>query len=300
MIEISNFLEMKEEYINKVYDLFKESNKESNIKKIEEYETHCKSSHFNFGNDYYILTEGDMVKAILGLITKPIEESGDAYITDVSCKEEDKKYLDFLFKQIKKKTINLKDHTLKAGFKENNSYVEEILLNNGGINPYEILEMKYTNNEEIDNIESNSLIGFELLNKEKESEYIYVHNESFKNSPNGSTIQVEDMKEVFENYNKYSFYEIAILKENNNPIGFYEVLIDNGVGEIDSIGVIPEFQRKGYGLQILKKAVEVLKGKNPVEIKLIVVSTNENAFKMYKKYGFEVEKIHSKWYELAY
>jgi ribosomal protein S18 acetylase RimI-like enzyme len=300
LIEIKNILDLNEEQLNQAYKLFKKYNKLSSIRSIEEYENHCKSSHFNHGNDYYFLVKEGSIKGIAGLITKPVEETGEAYITNISVNENDKAYLDDLLKFIKNKTKSLPKHTLKAGFNIENNHIEEILLENGGTNSYEILEMIYKKNKLLDNIKIDDNISFKPLCKENEEDYIYAHNESFINSPNGSTIEKNDMEEFYKNYKKYPYYDISTAWHNENLIGFYEILRDDNIGEIESIGIIPEFQGKGFGLQILKHTVNQLKKQDLKEIKLIVVNTNEKAYQMYKKYGFELAKIYSKWYELKY
>ncbi len=280
--------------------MFKEYNKFSSIYNFEEYLTHSESSHFDNGNDYFILLEKNLVKAVAGLITKPIKISGDAYITNISCHKEDKEYLDYLLQYIKEKTKELPEHTLKAGFNEENSHIEEILLKRGGNNPYEILEMKYLGSKKLDGLKVDEDITFKPLNKDNKSDYIFAHNQSFRNSPNGSTIENEDMEEILKNYEKYSFYDSSIVLHKNKVIGFYDILKDDSDGEIESIGVVPGYQGKRYGLQILKRTVDTLEKQNVNKIKLIVVSTNKPALEMYKNYGFKVDKIYSKWYELKY
>ncbi len=300
MIEIKNILELDKKQKDNIYKLFKDYNKNSSIDNLKEYIRHCESSHFNNGNDYFVLVKEGLVKAVAGLITKPIKISGDAYITNISCNKKDKEYLDYLLKYIKNKTKELPEHTLKVGFNVDDSHIEEVLMKNGGRNPYEILEMKYLGSKKLDNLKVNNDVNFQSLNKENQEDYIFAHNESFKNSPNGSTIEKEDMGEIYENYEKYKFYNTAIALYKNKVIGFYEILEEDNIGEIESIGVIPEYQGKGYGLQILKRTVDTLEKQNVNKIKLIVVSTNKSALQMYKNYGFKVDKIYKKWYELEY
>lgn len=295
---VKNILELDKTQKINTYKLFKKYNEFSNISTLDEYIKHCKSSHFNNGRDYYILIEEDSVKAVAGLITKSIKESGDAYITNISCKEEDKDHLDYLLKYIRMKTGNLPKHKLKVGFNKDHIHIEEILLKNGGSNSYEILEMRQSNYKLLEQITENDNLKYELLTDNNETDYIFAHNESFKKSPNGSTIDKDDMKDIYENYNKYPYYEIAVVYKKDVVVGFYEILIDNNVGEIDSIGVIPEYQGNGFGLQILKRTVDRLKEQKVRETELIVVDTNKKAFEMYKKYGFKVKKVYSKWYEL--
>jgi N-acetylglutamate synthase-like GNAT family acetyltransferase len=74
------------------------------------------------------------------------------------------------------------------------------------------------------------------------------------------------MEEFYKNYKKYPYYDISTAWHDEKLIGFYEILRDDNIGEIESIGIIPEFQGKGFGLQILKHTVNQLKKQDLKEI----------------------------------
>lgn len=53
------------------------------------------------------------------------------------------------------------------------------------------------------------------------------------------------------------------------------------------IDILPTYQHKGYGSELLKAATENLASKNIHSLMLVVSSENKNAVKFYKKNGFE-------------
>lgn len=91
---------------------------------------------------------------------------------------------------------------------------------------------------------------------------------------------------------------IYIAEVNNTIIGKVHFEINDGVGGIYGLGVLPEYRRKGYGREILIMAIERLKEKNPNEIMLQVDVQNRNALELYKYCGFE-ETSTMEYYKLS-
>lgn len=61
---------------------------------------------------------------------------------------------------------------------------------------------------------------------------------------------------------------------------------------INGLGVLPNQQGKGYGRELLYGIMKELLKKNIQNIILDVNSTNENAFQLYRKSGFEIESAY--------
>lgn len=91
---------------------------------------------------------------------------------------------------------------------------------------------------------------------------------------------------------------IYIAEVNNTIIGKVHFEVNDGVGGIYGLGVLPEYRRKGYGREILIMAIERLKEKNLNEIMLQVDMQNKNALELYKYCGFE-ENSTMEYYKLS-
>lgn len=91
------------------------------------------------------------------------------------------------------------------------------------------------------------------------------------------------------------FIYVAELEEK--IIGKVNLEVTNGVGGIFGLGVRPEYRGKGYGREILMKAIEILKEKGAKDIMLQVEAKNSNALNLYKSCGFE-ETSTMNYYEL--
>lgn len=79
--------------------------------------------------------------------------------------------------------------------------------------------------------------------------------------------------------------EVFIAYENDAPIGFIACETKVNVTEIRSIAVLPEWQGRGIGMQMVKNTLKSIK--IPV-VHLVTHPKNTNAIVMYLKCGFEI------------
>ena len=70
-------------------------------------------------------------------------------------------------------------------------------------------------------------------------------------------------------------------------IGKVHLEVQNGVGGIYGLGVLPGYRGKGFGRDILMKAVEKLKEKQVQQVMLQVSVKNKNALGLYQSCGFK-------------
>ena len=80
---------------------------------------------------------------------------------------------------------------------------------------------------------------------------------------------------------------IYIAEVENKIIGKVHLEIGDDVSGIYGLGVLPEYRRKGYGREILTRAIEKLKEKNSKGIMLQVAAINKGALDLYRSCGFE-------------
>ncbi|WP_232699970.1 GNAT family N-acetyltransferase [Brevibacillus daliensis] len=81
--------------------------------------------------------------------------------------------------------------------------------------------------------------------------------------------------------------EIALV--DNQPIGKIAVMLIPERAFIFAFAVLPEFQGKGYGSEILQTVVCDLQKHLPSKIELEVATENVNALSLYRRCGFEVQ-----------
>lgn len=85
---------------------------------------------------------------------------------------------------------------------------------------------------------------------------------------------------------------------NNKIVGKVRLNVEEGVGGIYGLGILPEYRGKGYGREMLSLAVEKLKEKDIKDIMLQVEAKNKKALNLYKSCGFE-ETTTMNYYEIS-
>jgi ribosomal protein S18 acetylase RimI-like enzyme len=83
-------------------------------------------------------------------------------------------------------------------------------------------------------------------------------------------------------------------------IGMGGVSFEEDGGYIFGLGIIPEYQGKGFGKAMLELLLKDLIEENIEKIMIEVDSENENAFNLYKKCGFEIETAFEYFRKKAY
>ncbi|TDT57293.1 GNAT family N-acetyltransferase [Fonticella tunisiensis] len=250
---------------------------------------------FNCGESHFSLWDDGEIKGTLAVITKNVEENGEAFLTCVNIREEDKGYFTFLLKRGMKYISTIKPKIVKLGIYTGISYLIPCVLDFGFKEVYKAMIMKHEEN-------SGYYMKFpdevEFINISKENKMIFqqIHNDAFINSPNGSILTDDQMEELMNEYRQCP-HMAGLMYYKGRPAGIYELSIKNDVGWIDGIGIAPEFQGKGLGKILLYKAMDILYTSGTKEVKLFVISSNERAVKLYEKNGFVKEKVTSTWFE---
>ena len=86
------------------------------------------------------------------------------------------------------------------------------------------------------------------------------------------------------------------LSLNGKTIGYLIAMLATDSADILSIGIDPDFQRKGHGTALLKHLIEELRKRHMGEILLEVRAGNKSAIQFYKKQGFEEISVRKNYY----
>jgi ribosomal protein S18 acetylase RimI-like enzyme len=136
---------------------------------------------------------------------------------------------------------------------------------------------------------------FKQLCPDNIKDYQRVENAAFLQAPNGGMIEDEELQDLLDEYCGTNM--AGIFYEDDKPAGTYTLRIKDNIGWIDSIGVDPQFQRRGIGRKLLFKSVKVFQDAGVEKIELSVFNINTRAVDLYLKSGFQIESEHSIWYE---
>lgn len=102
---------------------------------------------------------------------------------------------------------------------------------------------------------------------------------------NYSKTQLENWKSVLTISEQYLIENTAyVLSLNEEIVGYYSLLIQSSIVELDNLFVHPKFIRKGFGKILLNHCIESAKELNASSI---LVYSDPNAEAFYTKHGFE-------------
>lgn len=112
-----------------------------------------------------------------------------------------------------------------------------------------------------------------------------------------SSWQEEDfIYEIVANPFSYNF----VLEENNEIIGYAGLWVTYEQSQITTIGIRKESQRKGYASKLMEFLLDFAKDKKCEVMSLEVRVSNDNAIKLYEKYGFKHAGIRKNYYQDNY
>jgi ribosomal protein S18 acetylase RimI-like enzyme len=74
-----------------------------------------------------------------------------------------------------------------------------------------------------------------------------------------------------------------VIRLGSKPIGYALVGVDNGLADLLRIGVLPAYQRSGYGKSVLERVL-----RRHQHVMLCCRADNHQAFSLYRQAGFRI------------
>ena len=96
----------------------------------------------------------------------------------------------------------------------------------------------------------------------------------------------------------HSPYDVYYVFEQDEQIlGYCNLRILAGEGEIQRIAVLPSWRRHGIAKSLMEAMIQVSKEKGAIQMSLEVRENNTGARNLYEKYGFVQEAVRKNYYE---
>lgn len=102
------------------------------------------------------------------------------------------------------------------------------------------------------------------------------------------SIYFDNEDEVEDNTNEVDVINSYLAEIDNDIVGKVRLELNNNVGGIYGLGVLPQYRSKGYGRDILTWSIKKLKEMGAKKIMLQVSVSNESALHIYTSSGFEI------------
>lgn len=267
----------------------------NNLKSFDELDKNFTSVIFNKGETLFSFWINTNVICTIGAVVKDIIYKGEIFITAINISNEQLSNFSCLYNLVEKDLLErFNPKKIKLGIRNNIEVLTKSLYSLGFDNPYYLYQMSLKTNESNTNILDSNFYMDNLDNSNKDT-YMYINNDSFSTSPNGGSLSIDDLEDLIESY-KNNPYLIGIFKHNNIPVGIFELTIDNNIGTIEAIGISNNYQKKGFGKNLLYHVINRLKSNGAEIIQLNVISTNAVAYNIYLNHGFKKDKVLSKWF----
>ncbi len=139
------------------------------------------------------------------------------------------------------------------------------------------------------NIKTNNKGIINIVNENNiDSVKKFLYEDSLKYGENYSIKNTKRMIDFILDNNSYGF----IIKDDNKIIGFINAYIENDICDLENFFILDEYQKKGYGSNLFKYALDFCKNKG-CNIVTLVADDLDSPKEMYKKWGFtEIKKTY--------
>jgi ribosomal protein S18 acetylase RimI-like enzyme len=253
------------------------------------------SAAFEHGESQFSAWEGDTVRGTMGAVVREASLRGEVFFTAVALDPGHDAAFPLLLARALAVTPTVDGLVVRMGIHPSHAHVETLAMASGFAMDYEGLIMNSA--PEPLALERHPDFRVETVTHENCEPYRHVLDDAFRHSPNGATVDAEQIAELMAEIASPDLLGIAWL--GDEPAAAYELDVQGDVGWIEAIAVARPMQGRGVGKQMLAAAVDRLRAHNVKEIKLLVMSTNTPAVELYARNGFAREKIASRWWRLS-
>lgn len=253
------------------------------------------SSAFEHGSSQFSCWEGDRLHGAMGAVVRDVDVRGEAFVTAVAVDPGREASFDALLDACLGCLPRRDGVTVRMGVPPQHAHLEGMVTRRGFALEYDGLVMARAAAPLAQ--PGGDRWRIEVVSEANCAHYRRVLDEAFRHSPNGATITMEQIQELMSEVSHADLLGLAYL--DGAPAAAYELCLQEDVGWIETVGVDCALQGRGLGRWIVASAVEKLCEHGVGTIKLLVMSSNVPAVRLYRGCGFEVESVMSRWWRLT-
>ncbi|MDR2941683.1 MAG: GNAT family N-acetyltransferase [Treponema sp.] len=87
---------------------------------------------------------------------------------------------------------------------------------------------------------------------------------------------------------KDGYAMVDVIRVDGQIIAFSQYSVEQNIGKLEFLAVLPEYRNNGYGGLLMEKALKYFETKPIKRIELRVAYGNDNAKRFYEQYGFRI------------
>jgi ribosomal protein S18 acetylase RimI-like enzyme len=297
-VRMMSFVQLSEAGKNAFYEFVKKSNPDYK-QDYQEFIGDYGGETTNYGENAFIVLDHEAVQGCIGVVTKEIPYKGEAFIfsfyADPSL--ELREAAEPLLAKAMEVCGSAGASVIRAGVSPAFPRLHEVVKARGFEEQYRsiIMAMEAERNDPAARTAASARLRFSAADDGNKEEYREIHNSAFLNTPNGGLMSCEEMDELL-NRNRNNPELAGLAVQGDTYVGIYDLEEHDGTGWINRIGIHERYWRQGFGREMLAHAADLLIRRGSRSIKLIVMSNNERAVRLYRAVGFRDEKTLSVWY----
>jgi ribosomal protein S18 acetylase RimI-like enzyme len=253
------------------------------------------SAAFEHGQSQFSCWEDGTLCGTMGAVVREASLRGEVFLTAVAIEIGAEANFSKLLTSALSLAPTNPNLVIRMGISPRHPHIETLASKTGFATEYEGLIMAY-HTAQFD-LKPDADWRVETVDATNREAYRQVLDEAFRNSPNGATVDAEQITELMAEIQHPDLLGLAWL--DGRPAAAYELDLQGETGWIEALAVSPELQGRGVGKRMLAAAIARLEAHNAKAIKLLVMSTNETAVGLYQRYGFLLESVTSRWWRLT-
>lgn len=250
------------------------------------------SAAFEHGHSQFSLWRGGRVVGAMGAVVREASLRGEVFITAVAIEAGHEDGFSLLLDRARGCMPDLPGLVVRMGISPRHLHVEALAGRHGFEPEYEGLIMARDAAGLV--LENPDGWRVETVTTQNAEPYRRVLDEAFRNAPNGATVDAEQIAELMAEISSPDL--LAVAWQGDEAVAALELAVQGEVGWIEAIAVAPVVQGRGVGRLMLGEAIARLRAHEVKELKLLVMSTNMPAIKLYERHGFGVEQVTSRWW----
>lgn len=253
------------------------------------------SGAFEHGASQFSRWQDGRVIGAMGAVVREAELRGEIFVTAVAIEHGHEDGFAPLLEAAFACMPAVAGRIVRMGIARHHDHVAELAGHNGFRQDYDGLIMTYQPHEF--DLPADPAWRLEIACEANAEPYRWVLDDAFRYSPNGATVDAEQIAELLAEISHPDLLGLAWW--GDQPAAAFELSLQGDTGWIEAIAVARPLQGKGFGKRMLAAALARLEGHGVKEIKLLVMSTNAPAVKLYRTHGFGQEHITTRWWRLA-
>lgn len=254
-----------------------------------------RSAAFEHGTSQFSLWQGEALQGAMGAVVREAGLRGEVFVTAIALTPGHEAGFPLLLAKAFGCMPTLPGLVVKMGISPRHPHVEALARAQGFCPDYDGLVMTYTPGAFTPTRDAAWRV--ETVCEANRVDYRKVLDAAFRDSPNGATVDDEQIAELMAEIPSPDLLALGYWEER--PVAAMELSLAGETGWIEALAVLPDCQGQGHGKRLLGDALARLEGHGVETIKLLVMSTNTPAVALYRRHGFGSEYVTTRWWRLA-